>query len=149
MKKPTLSESNFDLWLLIGEVSHELFLARRRELSPYNIPVRQLQILRAIQALGSKATLSEISNKVEREFHVISRHTINMEKDGLITRIQNSPKSTLLRLELTKKGLDVLKISRPSTSIDKIFSSLSKVEREQVELILKRILIQAKEFTKT
>jgi DNA-binding MarR family transcriptional regulator len=72
-----------------------------------------------------------------------------MEKDGLITRIQNSPKSTLLRLELTKKGLDVLKISRPSTSIDKIFSSLSKEEREQVELILKRILIQAKEFTKT
>jgi len=49
-------------------------------------------------ALGPKATLSEVARQVERETHVISKQAIRMEKDGLIKRTKNTPKSNLLKL---------------------------------------------------
>jgi len=41
MKKQTLSESNFELWLLFGKAHHSLELARQRELNQYHIPFRR------------------------------------------------------------------------------------------------------------
>jgi len=57
MNKTQLSESNFALWGLIGELSHSILLTRQKELSQYEIPVRQYELLRNIQAIGSSATL--------------------------------------------------------------------------------------------
>lgn len=145
MDETVQSESNFKLWLLIGRLSHSIDLVRQRELSQYHVPIRQLHILRIIQTLGSDATLSAVAKKVEREFHVISRQTIIMEKDGLIKRIKNTPKSQLLKLELTEKGLDLINITQKSKSIDDTFSFLSQEERHMLESILTRTLINMKQ----
>lgn len=147
MEQPTLSDSNFDLWRLITRVNHSLFLLQQREISKYHIPICQLQVLQIMQNLGSKATLSEIARQVEREIHVISRQTMRMEKDGLIRRIKDTPKSNLLRLEITAKGREVLKIGEKSNSIDTIFSFLSEEDRKQIESTLGKILNQVKEYT--
>jgi DNA-binding MarR family transcriptional regulator len=84
---------------------------RQKELSHYKIASRQFQILRIIDSLGSKLRLSEIAKKAERKLDVISKQTTTMEKVGLIKRIRETPKSTLLRIEITKKGREMLKIS--------------------------------------
>ncbi len=112
MNKTTLSEANFNLWLLVRHVSHSIILVEQRELRQYGIPVQQFQVLCSIQELGPKATLSELAKQVEREVNVISRQAVRMEKDGLIKRIKCMPKSNLLRLELAKKGLDMIKIRK-------------------------------------
>jgi DNA-binding MarR family transcriptional regulator len=65
-----------------------------------------------------------------------------MEKDGLIKRTKNTPKSNILHLELTEKGLGMAKMSLESKSLKKLFSSLSAEERRQIESILNKILIQ-------
>ncbi len=145
MNKTVPSESNFNLWLLIGQVSHSIILVRQRELSQYRIPVRQYQVLCTIQDLGSDATLSELSKQLEREVHVISRQAVRMENDGLIKRIKSNPKSNLLRLELTEKGLDMIKMGKQSKSIDTIFSSLTGEERRQMESTLNKMLNKVKE----
>ena len=147
MEQPALSDSNFDLWRLIMRVNHSMYLLRQREMSKYHIPVCQLQVLQIIQDLGSRATLTAIAKQVEREVHVISRQTMRMENDGLINRIKDTPKSNLLKLEITEKGLEILKNSQDSKSIDKIFSFLSDDERRQMESTLNRILVQVKEYT--
>jgi DNA-binding MarR family transcriptional regulator len=146
MNKTTLARSNFDLWTLIGRVNHTIVQLRQKELGPYNIPVRQLFVLRIIRDLGSKATLSEVSKHVERESHVISKQAIRMEKDGLIKRTKNTPKSNILELELTKKGLDMANISEKSEELEALFSTLSDEERLQIESILNKVLIQAQEM---
>jgi len=105
MKKTTLAQSNFDLWTLIGRLNHTIVQLRRKELSPYQIPVRQLYVLRTIRALGANATLSEVARQVERETHVISKQAIRMEKDGLIKRTKNTPKSNLFKVGINRKGL--------------------------------------------
>lgn len=145
MKERTSSVSNFDLWLLIAQIHHLMVLIRQRELSPYHIPPQQLQVLRIIQAIGSRATLAEIAKQAERKVDVISRQAVGMEKDGLIQRIKDTPKSRLLRIELTKKGLDLINICGGSKEIDGILSFLNKEERQQLWSILSKMFIKLKE----
>jgi DNA-binding MarR family transcriptional regulator len=145
MEKKALELSNFQLWLLIGKVNYSIFLARQRELNRYHIPVRQLHVLRAIHDLGSKATLSEVAGRVERETHWISRQAISMEKDGLITRSRDIPKSKILKLELTETGLHMVKIANRSKTIDAALSVLNKKERQQLASNLNKILVNLKE----
>jgi DNA-binding MarR family transcriptional regulator len=73
--------------------------------------------------------------------------TAIMEKDGLIKRIRNTPKSNLLKLELTEKGLGIIKSSRQSKSIEAIFSSLSGVECRELESILNKVLVKAQKYS--
>ena len=145
MKTDPSRQSNLRLWGLLGEASHAIMLARQKELNQYGIPVRQYEILRSIQTLGSKATVTVIARQQQREDHVISRRTVIMEKDGLITRTKNTPKSNILKLELTPKGLSLIKVARHSKIIDTVFSTLSGEERQQMEFVLNNILIKLKE----
>jgi len=142
MKEQNLIDQDFALWLLICKVSHDIILLRQRELDQYHIPERQVHVLRTIQRMGSKATLSAVAKQVERQDHVVSRQVMRMEKDGLINRIKNKPKSNVLQLEVTKKGLEMIKLADKSKSINAIFSTLSKQNRDQLESTLNQILIE-------
>jgi len=140
-------ESNSDqLWLLLGKIHHKRMLVRQRELSPYNIPTRQLRMLSIIHDLGTKATLSAIAEKVERKVSVISQQTQNMEKYGLIKRVKDTPRSRLLKIELTAKGLNMIKIDRKSKAMEEIMSVLNTEERNQLHSLLDRLLIKLNEY---
>ena len=118
MKETKLKESTFELWRLIGRANHSIFTHRQKELRQHHIPVPQLWVLIAIKELGATATLNEVAKAVERKPNVISLQTAIMEKDGLIKRLKNTPKSTLLKLELTRK------VGRLSTLADTVNQSL-------------------------
>jgi DNA-binding MarR family transcriptional regulator len=133
MAKKNESESNFELWLSFGKAHHLIELARQKELNQYRIPHRQTHVLRTIKTLGENATLAEVAKEVDRQPHVISTQTINMEKDGLIKRLRETPKSSLLRLELTDKGLQMVEAASKSKSFDEIFAFLTKKERQQMK----------------
>jgi DNA-binding MarR family transcriptional regulator len=146
MEEINLSELNFKLWLALAKAQHFASLARQRELNKYHIPFRQTHVLRTIQALGPRATLSEIAKEVDRKINVISKQAITMEKDGLITRIKDTPKSNLLRLELTEKGLDIIKISSSSECFNEIFAFLTPSERLQLESYLRQIALNSEKY---
>lgn len=112
MEKETLSTSSFNLWMQIFRVNHALFVLRQRELNPSQIGSQQLNLLRAIEKLGATTTLYEISEEIERKLDSVSRQAVTMEKDGLIRRARAKPKSRLLTIELTEKGIKMLEISR-------------------------------------
>jgi DNA-binding MarR family transcriptional regulator len=122
------------------KVHHSLFFLRQKELSPSHIAAQQLQVLRVIQNLGDEATLAAIALKVERKLDVISRQAVRMEIDGLIKRTKNSPKTRLLKIELTPKGVEMLKISRESESINAAFSVLTAEERNLMYRSLNKVL---------
>jgi len=146
MEKQTLVP-NHDLWLLMGKIHHKRILLRQRELNEYNIPTRQLYMLQAIRDLGSKTTISEIAKTVEREVESISRQMVSMEKDGLIKRTRVSPKSRLLKIELTEKGSQLAKISGKSKAMDKIISVLNTEEQQKLYSLLYRMLIAINEYS--
>ena len=146
MEKQTLVP-NHDLWLLMGKIHHKRILLRQRELNEYNIPTRQLYMLQLIRDLGLKTTISEIAKTVEREVESISRQMVSMEKDGLITRTRVSPKSRLLKIELTEKGSQLAKISGKSKAMDKIISVLNTEEQQKLYSLLYRMLIAINEYS--
>jgi DNA-binding MarR family transcriptional regulator len=143
MKDLNLPQSNIEL--LISKVNHSMVLIRKKELTKYHIAPRQLYVLHVIHALGSMATASTVAFEVDREVHVINKLLISLEKAGLIKRIKNTPKSQLLSLDLTPKGLDMIKINYQSKSIEDILNFLSKQDYQYLESILNSILIKLNE----
>jgi len=122
-------------------------LVRQRELRKYHIPVRQAHILSTLKILGSKATIAEVAKEAKRDVGVISKQAVCLEKDTLIKRIKNTPKSNIWTLELTENGLNMAELSRYSKPITAILSSLTKEERREMELILNKIDIKLKKYT--
>jgi DNA-binding MarR family transcriptional regulator len=95
--------------------------------------------------MGSNATLSEVAKHADRKINAICRQSIIMERDGLIERIKDTPKSRLLRMELTGKGRDMLKISKESKSINALYSVLSDEELQQTYSSLSKLFKKLKE----
>ena len=120
MKPQNLFDLNMDVWVLIADLHHKMVLLRNKELSQYQITGRQMHVLRLVDSLGEKASMSLIAKATGRKLDVISRQTMMMEKDGLIKRVKDTPKSRLLKLELTERGKDLLKISQYSDGMNEI-----------------------------
>ena len=140
---------NLDLkvWKAIGDLHHKMFWLRQKELTRYNTTARQLHILEVIESLGSKATISTIAKAVNRKIDVISRQTMMLEKDGLIERTKEKPKSRLLKIKLTEKSLELLKIAKHSDAMREVLAVLNKEERKRLELILNRLSGKLNEYT--
>jgi DNA-binding MarR family transcriptional regulator len=138
---------NHEIWVQIRDLHHKILWVRQKELEHYNIASRQFQILRIIDSLGSNARLSEIAKKAERKLDVISRQTATMEKDGLIKRIREAPKSRLLKIEITEKGREMLKISHHSKGMNEVLSVLTEEQRRQLNSYLNQMLIKLKNYT--
>jgi DNA-binding MarR family transcriptional regulator len=145
MGKTTESASGYDLFLLLGQISHFTQLVRRRELNQHHIAPQQLYVLRIIQEMGSNATLCEVAKHADRKINAICRQSIIMERDGLIQRKKDTPKSRLLRMEPTDKGRDMLKISKESKSINTLYSVLNGEELQQAYDSLTKLFTKLKE----
>ena len=148
MEAQTSKELNFDLWSAMDRLDHFISLIRQRELNQYGIAVQQLLILRVIKSLGSEATVAKIAKIADREIGVVSRQTMVLEKDGLIKRTKAKPKSRRLIMELTDKGLEMIKIPRGSKTIDSIFSVVDEKERQHICSVLNKMAIKAKKYCK-
>ena len=146
VEEQKLFELNLLVWLQIADLNHKMFLVRNKELSKYGITTRQMHILRLVEALGDKAALSVIANATERKLNVVSRQAVGMENDGLIKRIRVKPKSRLLKLELTDKGRELLKVSRFSNGMNEVSSILTEKELTQLHAVLDRLLIKLKQY---
>ena len=135
-------------WHLIGKASHLLFWVRQNELTPYNILPRQAYILSLLYNLDHKATLDELSRLTDRKTGTLSIIISRMERDGLVTKLRENPRSVLLKYELTKKGIDAYKISSKLKSEKAIFSVLSGEERQQLISILEKVITRSEKIKK-
>ena len=133
---------------LIGKTRHLMFWARQKELAPYNIQTRQAYILFILYHLNHKATLAELSKYTDRKIGTLSIQMTRMERDGLVTKSRETPKSALLKYELTEKGREAYKISNKMKSEKEIMSVLSEEERQQLISILSKLVDKAEKYKK-
>jgi DNA-binding MarR family transcriptional regulator len=69
-----------------------------------------------------------------------------MEKDGLVKKIREVPKSNQLSFELTEKGLDAFHKSKDWKTDKAIMSALSKEEIDLFMALLKKIIKKAEKY---
>jgi len=130
---------------LLVEARHLLLKVRQKELKPYHISPQQSNILDFIYRGDRKATLSEIAKYTGRGINTVSQQLIRMEKDGLVKKEREVPKSTLLSFELTEKGSTIYKNISTMESINTIMLVLNEEERQRFISMLKKIIDKAKQ----
>jgi DNA-binding MarR family transcriptional regulator len=131
---------------LIGRVRHFMNRARQKGLMPYHISPRQATILFILSNLGHKATLSELSKNTDRQINTLSQQITRMEKNGLIRKARETPKSALISFELTEKGLEASKNITKTSSVEAIMSVLTEKERQQLISLLKKLVAGAEKY---
>ena len=134
---------DYTLWVLLGQTRDLLRKVRQRELNQYGISIRQGFTLSIIKAMGNKATPTSIARRQFREPHSVSELLNRMEKKGLVRKSNDPHSKTLVRVGLTKKGLEVYRQTIKLESVHKIISSLSEEDREKLRSCLQVLMDKA------
>ena len=126
-----ISDEYFVLWVMIAQTKDAILKARQRDYARFNISNERRAVLWSIQNNGGHATPVEISRQLFRELHSVTEMLKRMEKEGLIQRYKGSGRSRF-EVKLTEKGLEVFNQSLHNETDERIFSVLTKKERERL-----------------
>jgi DNA-binding MarR family transcriptional regulator len=132
MQKGALPDPDeyFMLWILIAQNRDGMLRARERDYARYGISNERRAVLYIIQNNGGRATPVEIAHALFRELHSITEMLKRMEADELIERHRGSGRSKV-EVTLTAKGRAVFDQSLYNETDKRIFSALTKTERER------------------
>ena len=132
---------------LLSKARYFMTKARRRELAPYGVSTREVFIIDLIFNLEHKATLVQLAKLANRGVGTISVQLTKMEKNGIIKRVRENPSTTLLKFELTEKGLNIYHTCKKLKGINVIMSVLSTEELQQFIASLEKIIKKAEKIS--
>jgi len=111
-----------------------LHKARRKELAQYGITIEEASVLVVVDVIGNKTTPLDISRWILREPHSTSELLGRMEKRGLLKRAKDLKDKRRLRISMTKKGREALRMASKRQSIHHILSASLSTDAEQQQL---------------
>ena len=142
MKNFSSTDQDYNLWVLLNQTSDLILKARRKELGQYGILPVQAALLSVVKAIGHKAGLVDISQRLFREPNSVTCLVNRMEKAGLVRKSKGLGRKKI-RVTLTKKGEQAYHQSIRQRSIRQIMASLSEVERQQLASSLQTLWDEA------
>jgi len=131
------------LWMMLHQARDAIFKLREKELNKFGISTPNAEILFTIEAIGYRATPTEISRHLLREFHSVSSILSRMEKQGLVKKVNDLDRKNLVRVCLTYKGRQVYREAVKRETILKILSCLSETEVQQLASSLRKLRDEA------
>jgi DNA-binding MarR family transcriptional regulator len=138
------SDADHDLWMLLTHTRYAVYRAREKELQRYGVSPEQVGVLFIVQALGNRATPSEISRYILRQPHTVSALIERMEAKGFVKKMHDLDKRNLVRVSLTEKGKKLYENSTKRGPIHRIMGILSEEERAQLRRLLEKLHTQAR-----
>jgi DNA-binding MarR family transcriptional regulator len=138
------SDEDHDLWMLLTHTRYAIYRAREKELQHYGVSPEQVGVLFIIQALGNRATPSEISRYILRQPHTVSALIERMAEKGLVKKFHDLDKKNLVRVSLTEKGQKVYGNSTKRGPIHKILGVLSDEEKARFRSTLDKLHLCAR-----
>ncbi len=141
--KKDLYEDLIYLWTMLHQARDAIFKIREKELQKIGISTAIAEVLFTIEDIGYRATPTEISRHLLREFHSVSSILSRMEKQGLVKKVNDLKRKNLVRVSLTDKGRQVYHEAVNRKAILKILSCLSETEAQQLASSLKKLRDEA------
>ena len=132
-------EKEYDTWILLSRVYHMIAKLRRLELAKYNIQPVQAYILFILHALGGETSPTELARYAYEHKSAISDILIRMEKQGLITKTKKVIGNGRIKVKLTEKGEEALRLSLEREFLRKAMSGLTPEKTKQLETCLELI----------
>jgi DNA-binding MarR family transcriptional regulator len=139
MKTTVVNNQDYELWVLLHQVSDAISKAREEELRQYGISMIQAGVLFIVKTAKAPVTPAEISRWLFREPHTVSGLLNRMEKQGLIKKTKDLDRKNLIRVTLTDKGEKAYQKSRQMKVVPKILNRLSQKEREAFRAQLEKL----------
>lgn len=132
------ADDPFLLWVLIAQTKDGILKARQRDYARYGITDDRRAILFIIMNNGGSATPVVIARNLFRELHSVTEMVKRMEKDGLVERRKGTGRSKV-EVFITQHGVEVFEQSHHNETDQRIFSALTKQERERLSTYLWRL----------
>ena len=132
-------QEDYEVWIWISRTRDAMWKVREKGLESYGISVRQSGILLYVHSLYDRATPAEISRRFNLEPHSVSEHLKRMETAGLVKKVRDLGRKNMVRIKLTKKGLEAYRKSIRREHMYEIISSLSGEERRLLKSCLKKL----------
>lgn len=117
------------LWYLLARTRDAVYRLRQKELAQHGLTAEQSAVLHSVEHLGDKATPAEIARLLLREAHSVSEIVQRMEKDELVTKVRDLERKNRVRVVITAKGWESLRLSRRKTCLHTIMSDLTEEQR--------------------
>ncbi len=136
MKNALFDERKYHLWVLVRQARDAMLRARKKELSRYGISARQSAVLIVSQEIGEEPTVGEISRWLMREPHSVSAILTRMEKVGLVKKIRDPVKRSIVRVTLTKKGKQAYQSAIKRETIQKVVPDIPPEQYGQFTSLL-------------
>ena len=131
------------LWTVLHQARDAIFKFREKELQKIGISTAIAEVLFIVQTIGYRATPTEISRHLLREFHSVSSILSRMEKKGLVKKVNDLERKKMVRIYITDKGKQVYHEAKKRDSILDILSCLSETEVTQLASPLKKLRDEA------
>jgi len=139
----TMSEGS-QLFSLLGTTYNAMLRARKRELEPSGVSLRQTMALWGLKVMDRPTTIAEISQIIDRDHQTTAQLLKRMEKEGLLERLKGPHKRSTITVVLTPKGEDAFRRTfERYEAFDEISSCLSSEELDTLKGYLKRLREQA------
>ena len=133
------ADRDYNLWVLLRQVSDIIFNAREAELQQHGLPATQAEVLFVIKAIGDKTTPAQMSRMMFRRPHSVSGIIDRMKKAGLVKKTKDLHRKNLVRVTITEKGEKAYKQALKRKSVQKIMSSLPEAECQKLKSILETL----------
>ena len=130
------ADEEYEVWGLLIQVRDMMIKLRDREVKSIGITSMQggvLWVLHELKKSGDAATPAEISRRLFRQPPTISSLLDRMQKQGLVTCINNPDMKRQLLVEMTPKGKEALSaFLRKREAIPRVIGCISSQERDQL-----------------
>jgi DNA-binding MarR family transcriptional regulator len=133
------SIEGYKLFFLLRLTADAIHKLREVELNKYGLSPQQALALVSIYSLKNKATPAELSRWLYREPNSITILLNRMEKLELIKKTADTKRKNIIRLSLTRKGLDAYRHSVEFQTFGSTISMLSEKKRKVLDSLLKII----------
>jgi DNA-binding MarR family transcriptional regulator len=92
------------LFTLLGTTYNAMLRARKKELEPSGVSLRQNMVLWGLTTMGRPTTVAEMAQIVDRDRQTTAQLLKRMESEGLVDRRKGPHKRSPIAVVLTSKG---------------------------------------------
>jgi MarR family transcriptional regulator, 2-MHQ and catechol-resistance regulon repressor len=145
MAKDLMKDQDYKLNTLMILTINAIIKAEDKEIQKYRISMEEAGALFITKAIGQSATPAEISRWLLREHHSVSDLLRRMNKKGLVNLTKDLERKNMIRVSLTEKGKEALKIWNNAKTRHEIASVLTQDESTRMISYLNKLRAKALE----
>jgi len=140
MKEKITPEEEYEFWITMFQVIKKITKVKENELSSTGISPIQSGVLYLLKTAKKPLSPSQIAHRLLRAPPTIHQLLDRMENQELVKRVRSTEGKRGVQVVMTSKGEDAYRKQTKAVAILKILRTLSDKERQQLKIILTKLL---------